>query len=97
MKGLNRLTVYAEDFNELKPNDYDCSNQYNVISIPYIKFYLSSLGYKKIIFSEFKIPIELEIQDKNFPSSHTRKMLNGENIIFSGPLYLPWYNFVAMR
>lgn len=97
MSASNRLIIYGEDFNEVPPNDYDCSNQYNIISIPHFKFFLSTLGYKQIELSEFKFPSYLKAKDNNLPSSYTRKMHDGENLLFTGPLYLPWYNFIAVR
>jgi len=97
MSASNRLIIYGKDFSEVTPNDYDCSNQYNVISIPQFKFFLSKLGYKKIEFAEFKFPTSLKAKDSNLPSSYTRKMHDGENLLFTGPLYLPWYNFIAIR
>lgn len=86
----NEVTEYDD---ALKPAR---TSFYNVYSLPVVREYVRSKGYRDFVYTPFEMDVDLPKPDKRLMSTYTEKLEDGHRLQLSGPLLMPWY-FVGAR
>lgn len=84
--------IVINDFSDAK-NPF--ISPYNILSKDRIFQILKELKYERIMYEPFRIASTLNFKDKGMGS--TTKIVDGEKLLFSGPLYLPYGFIVACK
>jgi len=93
---IESFIIMKESYSKNKKK-YEKTHNYNVYSIDKFKNFLKIRGYNKISFKKFNIDIYLSRTKSKGSGTFTIKNKKEERMQFSGPIYLPWYFFIAEK
>jgi SAM-dependent methyltransferase len=91
-EGKAQARIEVEDFSDV----HSWSTPYNILSNILLREKANSLGYEEVIISSYH-PNDPIIKVAEGMGSHTRVLDSNQLILFSGPLYLPWYFYFFKR
>jgi len=83
---------YEEDLSQTEDSPYN----YNVYSLEKFKEFCIENGAADVIAEDFIMDVDLVKPDSNTMGTYTIKKNDGQNMQFSGPLFLPW-KMIAIR
>lgn len=85
-------------FDYTKDKDSGCAEVfYNIYSLPIMKNYLEELGFKKVVWEEFVMDIDLPCTNPMGRGTYTVKTDEGKRIQISGGMMMPWYFVFASK
>jgi len=90
--GKAQARIEVEDFSD----NESWSTPYNVLSNVVLREKARLLGYEEVVISPYH-PTEPILKAAEGMGSHTRVLDSGQLVLFSGPLYLPWYFYFFKR
>ena len=94
MRDLKKIYANGKTEYYYKKNSID--GDFNIHSLPRIKILFKYFGYK--IYYERHIPKnKISFSNKKKRGSYTIKSASGQEILFSGPVHLPWYFIFAKK
>ena len=94
-EGRLEATIDIKRYDE--EGNLNFSSPYNVYSLFLVEKYLRELGYQNFVAKPFIIQTNLEVKDKNNIGTFTKKLEDGTNLQFSGPILMPWYFIFASK
>lgn len=96
-EGKINYQVKLENYEDAEMEDSQYTTYYNIYSIPLIKEYMVSKGYKKFEFQKFDIDIDLPKPERMGTGTYTVKTVDGERLQISAAMLMPWYFIYAEK
>lgn len=91
------VLIHIRDHNDPTLTDDIPNADFNTFSLPKMKEFLASHGYKKFIFEKFKMPADLPKPPGGARGTYTVQTEFDARAQFSGSVYLPWYFVLAAK
>lgn len=95
--GLVDCSIEIKEYSNSKAKHPNKSSFYNIYSLPRIKDFFHSQGFKIFLFCPFNIEIDLPKPKHSLMQTYTQTLIDGKRIQISGPLLMSWYFVCALR
>ena len=96
-EGEIEYTIKLENHYRQDVNGNPSEVNYNILSLPIVKDFLTNLGYKRFEYAPFDIDIDIPKPDSYDIGTYTLKTEDGRRLQISAALMMPWYFFFASK
>jgi ubiquinone/menaquinone biosynthesis C-methylase UbiE len=95
--GLVDCKIEVKEFHSPEDEASFKTSFYNIYSLPRIKHFFATKGFKTFKYSPFEIDIDLPKPDHSNMQTYTQKLMDGKRQQMSGPVPMSWFFIYAEK